>query len=165
MKQPNSLHRDKHELSVRERTHIEMAERRSKPHPASRPEINGSPALAALKANLRTARGPERARIRALIEFTTAHYRPPGMPYSPPPKLLREPSPAPDIDTDEQTPANDNAPALSCHAVQRPTATYDGLPCRKCGSTLKYVSTCGCVMCTRQRNREQKAARRRARAA
>ncbi len=37
--------------------------------------------------------------------------------------------------------------------------TYHGKPCKRCGGTLRYVRSCGCVACNLQwRHREKKAA-------
>lgn len=35
--------------------------------------------------------------------------------------------------------------------------TYEGKPCRKCGLKLRYVSTSGCVYCTKARKKNDKA--------
>ncbi|HUI12978.1 MAG TPA: hypothetical protein VL048_05855 [Xanthobacteraceae bacterium] len=81
------LHHVEYE-SLRDRVAVELAVRRAKPNPAARPAANGSPALKALRASLKTASGAERERIARLIARTESLYRPPSLP---PPTAKREP--------------------------------------------------------------------------
>jgi hypothetical protein len=138
------------ELNERERTAIEMAERKPRPRPESRPWADDSPALAALRRSLRTARGAERARIARLIEYTEGLYRPPGyVAPQAPRKPVHEPPPDP-------VPTAEPRPRLN--AAQ----TYSGPPCVHCKGTLRYAVSRECVTCSRKRGRDAYANRKRA---
>lgn len=70
-------HRIDEPLPLRERLAEEMAARRAKPNPQGRPSAAESPALAALRRDLRRASGAERERIATAIRNLEACYRPP----------------------------------------------------------------------------------------